>query len=365
MLHRSARADEAPDFNLDLDMQGAIFRGLYQNPSQWTPSYKCPTDCEWPGAYTVLGFAGACENVTVSTLETKQCVGNGSVELQNCTMTTPHGIGLSTTYFATVYETLSILNATASKQTKNILDPQVNEPEIAKYAFYSAEIYDYPNTQEAVWECSLNFTAWKYSEITSDSIANALKIGNIERIPLEPGYIDKNRTNMIFNQSGLPEFSVYSQDLGALRAFLESTLFTGSILSGESRPKPQTGSNLAFLHKNVSEVTIRLARSMTDALQQGNTSRKHEGSYHQAVTFVRVRWVWLLLLVGLEAAASILLIATMIRARSKEDVLLWKASQTALLFSHIDADGLLVAPRYGLKELEEKAETTTTQISKG
>jgi hypothetical protein len=350
-------------------MQGAIYRGLYQKQSSWTPSFSCPSDCKWSDAQIVLGFAGTCDNVTVATLATKKCVNpNPKSFLQHCRMTTPRGINIDTAYFDTVYQTFSVLNATMVKWPTTLTE-QFSKPEVATYAFYQIQVQEgtagvmKPIVGESVWQCSLNFTAYKYSRVSSTS--NAFSIGEVERIPLERGTYDFRDEVLKFNQSGIPELSVSAVDVGGLQGFFRSTLFTGTSFLGESQPASQPGCSSAFMNSDAADITARLAKSMTDALQQNPASQQHTGSYTQAVTFVRVRWVWLILLGTLEAAGIILLVGTIIRARLEKDVLLWKSSQSALLFSHIDSDGLLVPPKSCVKELERETQTMTTQLLKG
>lgn len=169
----------------------------------------------------------------------------------------------------------------------------------------------------------------------------------------------------MFNQSGIPNLTISGTDQGALRGFFLSKLFTGLSLQGDWTPDSQLGCNSAFASNDAQAVTASLAKSMTDALQKNPASQRYTGSYAQAVTFVRVRWVWLILLGALEAAGVVLLVGTIIRAQLKQDVLLWKYSQSALLFSHIDSDGLLVPPKRGVRELEKETQMMRTQLSKG
>jgi hypothetical protein len=362
-FHTNPTADD----NVDSDMQGAIYRGLYQNQTSWTPSFSCPSNCTWADSQTILGFAGSCNNVTISTLATKNCsLSEKNSDMKSCRITTPGGVGIDIVDFNTVYATVSAvsaLNATSYKPLGVSPDP-VSGPEIATYAIYENRIDElmYNTTQEAVWECSLNFTAYVYSEVSS--VSNGFEIGDIKQIQLEPGYADQTAGVLTFNQSGIPNLSVSARDLGALKGFFQSALFTGTRVQGESRPTPQLGCNPAFISNNASEITARLAKSMTDALQTNRASQRFTGSYDRAVTFVRVSWVWLILLGVLEAAGTVLLIGTIIKARLKDDVLLWKSSQSALLFSHIDSEGSFVPPKQCVKELEKLSETTRTQLLK-
>ena len=146
-------------------MQEVIYRGLYQKQSSWTPPFSCPSDCKWSGAQVVLGFAKACENVTVATLATKKCVISDSNRgLQHCRMTTPRGINIDTPYLDTVYQTLSVLNATMLKRPITLAE-QFSKPEVATCAFYQTQVMERmmgivkPVVGEFVWQCSSNFTA--------------------------------------------------------------------------------------------------------------------------------------------------------------------------------------------------------------
>jgi hypothetical protein len=166
-------AEHATDENVDSDIQGVIYRGVYQNQSQWTPSFNCPSDCKWPDTYAVLGFAGVCENVTVATLATKRCaLPDPDRSLQNCRMTTPRRVNIDTVFIPTVYETVSALNTTIFEgPSQNQRTDIIVEPEIATYAFYKNRVDGIMTApeQEAVWECSLNLTAYKSSNVTSTS----------------------------------------------------------------------------------------------------------------------------------------------------------------------------------------------------
>ena len=67
-----------------------------------------------------------------------------------------------------------------------------------------------------------------------NSTSDAFSIGEVERIPLEPGNFDYTEEALKFNQSGIPNLSVSAVDLGGLQGFFRSTLFTGTSLLGES-----------------------------------------------------------------------------------------------------------------------------------
>jgi hypothetical protein len=152
------------------------------------------------------------------------------------------------------------------------------------------------------------------------------------------------------------------RDWGAIKGFFLSTLFTGSSVQGESQPTKELGCNQAFQQQSALGVTQKLAKSMTDMLQSNPAHQSSRGVYHPPITNVQVRWMWLIFLAGLQAAGSLLLIGTIIRARQMQDVHLWKSSQSALLFSHIDSEGLLIAPKQCPKDLEKKIKKTTTRL---
>lgn len=296
-------------------------------------------------------------------------------------MTTPAGVTIDTVFLNTDYATFSALNATATDQ----LDATGQEnlvpgPTIATYAYYNRQTTKFNESMESdpesVWDCSLSFTAFEYSQV--NFTLNALTIGRTRQIPLGPGYIQwstdtsddysaYNRSYLSFNQSDIPEkaeLSINVRDWGAIKGFFLSTLFTGSSVQGESQPTKQLGCNQAFQQKSALEVTQKLAKSMTDMLQSNPAHQLWGGKYHPPITNVQVRWMWLIFLAGLEASGSILLIGTIIRARQKQDVHLWKSSQSALLFSHVDSNSLLVAPKQCPGDLEKKVKKTTIRLSR-
>lgn len=81
-------------------MQKAFYRGLYQDLGSWTPSFSCPSDCKWSDEYIVLGLAGACENVTISTLGKKRCSLDEPVDgHKTCRMKTPRGVSIDVKIF--------------------------------------------------------------------------------------------------------------------------------------------------------------------------------------------------------------------------------------------------------------------------
>lgn len=373
------QADHNVEEDVDSDIQAAIYGGLYQDRSSWPGQFTCRSNCTWRDTYPVLGFAGSCENVTEATLATRTCdTSEENIGSQICSMTTPAGVQINTLLFRSVHQTVSVLNTSSLYRTSyKILE--LTAPTIAKYAIYNQKVdlgAGFTGTTpigimpESVSECSLSLSAYRHSNVSSD--ANMFTIGTTEYIQLEPGYSkfdgplgdDNMNLYLNFNASGwVPELTVSARDLGALRGFSSSTLFTGATFRGESRPPQQLGCIQAFADKSAQEITDRLARSMTDALQQNPASQSNFGYHKLAVTYVRVDWRWLALLAGLEALGTALLIATILRARQKGNVQLWKSSQSALLFSHIDSDGLLVAPKMSPKDLERTVKNTATQLT--
>ena len=170
-------ADRRIEDNVGSRMIGFIFRGLYQDRSQWTPSFQCPTNCTWPDAYTILGFAGTCSNVTALTLATKNCT-EETISPQNCTMSTPRGIMILTLSVPTVDYTAVVLNSNTSsshiqRDNSDVVGQTPHSAEFAKFAIWSLCPPDSSredpdcraSRSETVWECSLNFTAWKYSGV--------------------------------------------------------------------------------------------------------------------------------------------------------------------------------------------------------
>lgn len=346
-----------------------MLRGLYADESQWTPAFKCSTNCTWPGDYTILGFDSVCENVTLATLSNKRCQRRVGSSRENCTMTTPNNVTIETTWFNTVFQTSAGLSAHTLTG-----DDEETSLEIARIAFYTTNrdnaLYAMGITGEAVWDCSLKLAAWKRSNVSST--LNSFAMGAGERAPLEAGRIVAanpddpetfNEFRLTLKQPGFPDSYLNTADVAAMRYFFTSPLFAGYLLEGESQPAHDIGNTIAFLDRDPGEVMKRVAEAMTVELQRGDMSELAVGYSRQHLTYFEVDWMWLILLACLQATTVLILITNIVQDRKYRSVPLWKSSQSALVYYSLDSDELLRTPISGPRELEQVSRTTRTRLA--
>lgn len=179
-------------------------------------------------------------------------------------------------------------------------------------------------------------------------------------IPLDPGVynLGQNGGSVTFNnnRTDLPLMTVNTPDIGAILNFFTSATFSGPMMAGESQPAYTQGLTSAFLNKDATEIGAifdRLAKSMTNQLQQGATSQLAHSLTSHPIVYIRVRWEWLSLPLAIQLSGGVLLLATMFRSRRGNRVALWKSSPTALLYHRIDSDGVVGSGLKGPEVLDK------------
>lgn len=117
-------------------------------------------------------------------------------------------------------------------------------------------------------ECSIGLTAYNYTALSASG--NTIALENIQ-IPLEPGVLFRpltyNYDEVVFNQTGLPEFRLRGADLFALANLFESPRFSGNMTIGQIRNQPAGGVVMSLLSSNISEAFDNMAATMTEQLR--------------------------------------------------------------------------------------------------
>lgn len=119
---------------------------------------------------------------------------------------------------------------------------------------------------------------------------------------------------VVFNQTGLPEFRLRGPDLFALANLFASTRFKGFMGIGWWAESDTVGVVMALLTRNVSEVFDNMAESMTELLRS-RPDDVAKGVAVASVVFVRICWTWMGLPVGVTLTAALFLLATIIISR--------------------------------------------------
>lgn len=78
-----------------------------------------------------------------------------------------------------------------------------------------------------------------------------------------------------------------------------------------------------------------------------------QGLTSQAVVYMRVQWLWLILPIALQVLGVLALVGALVGRRQTKDVPLWKGSALAVLYHSVDKDGVLGTQVKDLQELED------------
>ncbi|KAH8898715.1 hypothetical protein GQ53DRAFT_816947 [Thozetella sp. PMI_491] len=351
----------------DLSMQGAIFRGLYQDP--WTPVFSCSSNCRWDGVYTLVGFSSNCQNVTDATLETKSCttgedVAEGvSTNRTECIMTTPGGVTIVTKFVPKVSNSYVIVNATSLLRDGEVLQ----QSEFLRAAVWNST-RGYADTtynlekgiiRENVMECTLSVMGFNYTDLHSESgqllfSTTPISLGKVVRTEnltiISPAKTPLQVVNC-FDVEGTA-FRANQGDISSLVNFFTSSTFCGEMVDTLSRQASQAGVTQAFFQRDVRAVFDNLARSMTNQVQQGGDGQNLAyGLTSRSTIFVRLQWSWFILPLVVQCGGVVLLIATIFKNRRENNVPLWKTSPTALLFHRIEKGEIMTTDVQSLAEL--------------
>lgn len=354
-------------------MQAAIFRGLSE--TSWSKSYTCGSNCTWPASQIVLGFDTACSNVTAQTDNISQIAAMRTQSSGVLNLTTPGGVvfpymwqtGASSGSVTAASLKTNTLGAAATAANGSFM--QVAFLNDSYFGYYSEDsIYVVgPSTPEIV-ECTWSLVAWNYSLVTSDE--SNLNIGSRALIPFVDGvyqqsgsgYITTTASHINYTAGG-HDFFVSMDAVEPLQNFFASSAFEGTVNYGVGHGA-EVGVIPAFMNANFSNVMDRVARSMTDSLQQNGTQRA-DGLMQVDFSYFRVYWAWVSLPVAVQFLALVLLVCTIIRnaeAGETGQVPMWKSSRTVLLFHHFNEENDLLCDVQDLKELEYMEKTMETRL---
>lgn len=301
---------------------------------------------------------------------------------------TPMGPSITINSSNSISIAYRIINQTVDGYELN--DSELNAKNFSKAAIWTwnprnvSHVYDpaiklKPLLQDStIVECTFSIELYNYSGISF--ISNHFNIGTTKKIPLS-----KPTGNTTFQDSscgstcdtmdsliwwnntgpGVPDVFFSLADLNFFSSLLISPAFSGnlSFISpgaqrdvGEPTDIQKPGSTAAFGDGSlafVSGVFDNIALSMTDLIRQGNAMQVAQGKTSQAVVYIRVRWLWLILPLTVHLLGGIALVGTVIGREHTVDIPLWKSSALAMLCHSVDKDGVLASQAKDVKELEK------------
>ncbi|KAK1247024.1 hypothetical protein MKX08_000826 [Trichoderma sp. CBMAI-0020] len=360
------------------DMQSAFFRGIWQ--TSWPSGVNCTSNCTWDQSYYTIGFSNACADVTKETLDSLQCSNNQTITLpygnpSPCNMTTPHGL-----HFLFVPHSggsaMSINSYGWDSGTD--LTEKLDGRNLSRTAFWSWNRKDIdlismslglkPMLRNStVVECTSSIVVYKYSNISF--VSNNLNIGASEKTPLgkisgvttmrPPECVSNNcfwaDELLWWNNTSpeIPHISISATDLSIVARLFRSQAFSGSVGLSSGQP---AGSTTAFGNGSLATVTgvlDNIAQSLTDMIREKGAVEVAQGLTSQAVVYVRVQWLWLILPIALQVLGVLALVGVLVGRRQTKDVPLWKGSALAVLYHSVDSDGVLGSRVKDLQELDD------------
>ncbi|KAL5335742.1 hypothetical protein BJX70DRAFT_374373 [Aspergillus crustosus] len=362
----NAGFDSAPQ---DPKMQSAVIQGLYGIDTPAT--FNCPGACRWTGSYTTLGFKSDCQNVTQETLRSQECARpSPQSSSQQCNMTTPGGLALSTNHMLTESGTSYYMNATSMLGDFALGVPDTF-PEITRFAlFRSTPDHNFVLRDINITECSLSVTGYEYTNAKANGSDFAFdETRTIEYDPQNPWRSTNSGTGTglwgtLYTNDSLidghqtPGFEISYSNLIALVNFFESqTLVTEWIEGSFANANPGLAAALAG-NVDITDRFNRMASSMTDYLRYGPNTLSATGERVESVPFVEIRWPYFIVPILTEAVAVLFAGWTILANRGSRNVPLWKSSMLAALACRVEKGmGLLRSDSNGggIEEILEEA----------
>ena len=329
---------------MDLSMQGAVLRGLYNLGSPAV--FNCTSKCQWNSTYYSLGFSSTCADVTEATIRlhpNASATWNTTSVLreQDMVLTTPGGVKLPALFSKTSWQTVVTVNATKlANQTSEFVNgtwvPTLMRPEFARIGVFRVPVnttdFFFTPANMTIFECDIALAAYRYSNLSSSG--QNLTIGSLEPIRLDPGVItlqqsDTSAAHVTFNQSGLPLMRVSVSDIAALQLLFTSNRFSGRIYEGLNG-FPDQGTGDAFRSGDIAQTMRSMVDSMTNQLRATYNVTARGQSINPTV-FIEVEWAWITLPLTVQVIAIAFTITVMIRSARTTGLPLWKSSTVALL----------------------------------
>jgi hypothetical protein len=325
---------------MDLAMQGAVYRGLYNLGSPAV--FNCTSKCQWNSTYYSLGFTSTCADVTEAAFRlhpNPAAAWNGSDPDLTITtnLTTPGGVKLAAPYSPTSWQTVVSVGAVTLLDSFQVGRWLEVPPDFVRIGVLRAPVdtvnwYLVPETMK-VFECEIGFAAYSYSNVSSSGQNLTIRT---EAVRLDPGILVPSESStapntVVFNQTaGLPTLKVSDSDIAALVLLFTSGRFSGQIFEGVSPNTPTQGMGDAFRSGDISKTVQAMVESMTNQLR-ATYNVTVQGQSINPVVFIEVQWAWITLPLIVEIISIVFLVIILVQSARTAGLPLWKSSTVAVL----------------------------------
>ncbi|CAD0094866.1 unnamed protein product [Aureobasidium mustum] len=208
------------------------------------------------------------------------------------------------------------------------------------YNFSTLVVAESTNWTARLTTCELSWCAWMFENATSKG--TDLNLGTAQQFPLQLTET-WDKTNQTLN---LDDTQIVCTAGGDYPVALNNTftisqgkeyflkyavrLILKAGYQGADFYTQLTLATSSLDYTDTAAMSTNLAAFVTNALRTQD-GMQAAGTAWQSVTFIHVRWVWLILPAALVLAAGVLLFLTIVQSR-RNDTVLWKTSLLAFLF---------------------------------
>jgi hypothetical protein len=342
--------------NIELPMKAAIYDGIfYQNVSTTATAISptCSTgNCTFE-QYSSLFVCSRCVNVT-SLIKSTCTSGSLSTSSPYCVYALPNGLNatgdhsllqtstgaLSTTEFDNAGPVISNFSSIIFSDN----DPVVSALDCILY--FCAKIYHSSVVRGAFHETT-------EATVHADSVQNddsGLGGSNLT-VTVPPSLLSSaKRETFVVQEATADALTIYLQQLLAGEAHTQDYVLFGSPVVGYSTDVIQA----LYTNNDINQTMTNLATAMGNHIRLKGASYA-SGTTDAMVTFIHVRWLWLILPFSLEALTLVTLIGTIILSAVRT-VPIWKSSALAPMFHGVHVDITKSARVENTEEMETFAE---------
>lgn len=366
-------------------MLGAIYNGIYDLNSE--DAHVCSTgNCEWKRWMPSLAVCSDCADVTdqvnrsCGRLPSAYVTDDGGLDPTDgwCNLTTPSGLELSTLFYYNEYAaeyTSTMVNNTLAEAGDDLTLLHMATA-IARNDRMTADkvslIAPSNGSSYTISDCYLRWCS-EYIidvQIINGSIANrktwlvplsapsslpsmSSSSSAVWNVSLAPGPAPS-----IFNSSEpVPDFniSINLADTVGTRDYLASILSTSWASSNAgSDSSPPILAQTLYASQDITLMMENLAASMTKHIRASRNHTSIPGQALSNVTYVKVHWGWLSLLIATTGMSVVFLLIVIILSHLS-DTFLWKSNSLALLFHGLDG--------WSSRELDATKVATMTRMA--
>lgn len=329
-----------------LSTLGAIYSGIFQeqSPNSKNTLMDCATgNCTFT-PYQSLGFCSRCANITSSLKKKKQA---GTVSYMSA-----YNYSLSNGfYFHTASNMNYLMNATSNKPLIELDTSGLAT--IINFTAIASEGYGM-TPQVSATECALYYcvdtykttvNGGKFTETITSNVATSNYSSSYDafgkNIAITPETCYFNGTRLNNTNSPNCTYNVNWLSPLAMSNSLAPLLKGSGSRFVSNRPSwsSDTAEALYGFYGNYTEINSvfeSLASSLTNHARSKVCHANKNGTAWTTQSYVKVRWLWMILPCALVALSMVFLIIVVFHTRKQY---IWKSSPLALLFSDLRVDG--------------------------